>query len=226
MALAFGATGVLGLGEDWELQSTSPTVNRTRAEATGDEGDVIAATEHNAITGGSETYVYIGAETAFVAAIEAGSAWCGNVMQSLYVITSIAIDYSPCASGQRPKVTFTYRDGPTSDCRIYKTDVVLPTYVASSPSVPSLLSVTAGDAECQSSSFSLSCEFGFDLDDGGDYLAGETYKGMESITLNFVGTPTSVTSTGYTSTDSGATTNTAYPTTSFTYVKGVAHYVA
>ena len=229
-APVFGTTDVLALGADWEPQGNSPTSASTRATATGPDGDQVASTTHNEVESGTATYIYIGAETNFPAALAAASADVGDVVDTAtLIITGVSVDYSPCASGQRPVATFTYRDGPTAASATYVSALgaALPTYVASTPTVPTILSVTGGDAEVQSSSWSLQAQFGEDLDKDGEFLAGETYNGEETINLQFVGLPTSITSTGYDQTSGpgsntgGTASNTAYTTNSYTFVKGI-----
>jgi hypothetical protein len=93
--------------------------------------------------------------------------------------------------------------------------------------VPPILTVTEGDAEIQTSSIALVAQFGEDTDKDGEYLAGATYGAELTISHQWVGLPTSITSTGYDQT-SGPGTNTgaeasgtAYGTNSYTFVKGV-----
>ena len=227
-APVFGVSDVLALGADWEVQGNSPTLASTRATAPGANGDIAAETIHNAIESGTASYIYIGAETDFATALAAASADVGDVVDTdTLLIAGWSIDYSPCAAGKRPVITFTYRDGPTEASATYVSGSTLPTYVATTPSVPTILTITAGDAECQSSSVALTAQFGEDLDKDGEYLAGATYQGEETINLQFVGLPTSITSTGYQQTSGPGTntganaSNTAYGTNSYTFVKGV-----
>jgi len=228
-APVFGALDVLGLGSDWEPQGSTPSNAPTHAEATGSDGDVIAEKAHRNMETGTAQYIYIGAETGFIAAL--ASAWPGKLVDTdTLQITTVAIDYAPCAAGQRPMVTFTYRDGPTDDPPTpfwYATDLTLPTYVAANVDVPTILTVTAGDAEVQTASWQLDCQVGEDLDKDGEYLASQAYKGQEQISLQFVGTPTSITSTGWIQTagpgvNTGETkVNTGYGTAPYTFVRKV-----
>jgi len=195
-APTFGAADNLSLGAGWEPQGSDGALAQTRASQGGSTGDIIAETVHNAIHSGSTRYIYTGAETAFAAAIEAATAWPGNVLNSL-LITGLAIDYSPCAAGKRPVVTFTHRDGPSASLRQYKTVIVLPTYVAVAVSVPELLTVAGGDAEVVNAQWSIAAQFGEDFDKDGEFLAGAVYQGEETINLTFAGEPTSITSTGW-----------------------------
>ena len=229
-APAFGALDVLALGTGWEAQSSSASASPTRATATGNDGDIVASTTHNAIESGTATYIYTGAETDFATAIAAASADVGDVVDTnTLLITGYTIDYSPCASGKRPTIAFSYRDGPILASATYVTSLAasLPTYVATTPVVPDLLALTAGDAETTSSQYSLVAQFGEDLDKDGEYLAGNTYAGEETIELSFVGAPTSITSTGWDQTagpganTGGELTQTGYNTTSYTFIKGI-----
>lgn len=232
-APVFGVTDVLALGADWEPQSNSPADNSTRATASGDDGDIVAETTHNTVESGTASYIYIGLETNFPAAFAADSCDVGDLVDTNTLqITGIAVDYSPCAEGKRPVCTFTYRDGPTSAPAtpfVYSTDLTstLPTYTAANVVVPSILASTPGDAEIQTTDWSMTAQFGEDLDKDGDYLASQLYQGEETINMQWVGTPTSITSTGWQQTAGpGSNTgeeasNTAYGTASYTFVRGV-----
>ena len=230
-APVFGAIDVLGLGASWEPQNASPSNAPTHAEATGPDGDVVAETSHRDKETGTAAYIYIGLETDFVAALVAAAALPGQLVDSdTLLITQVAIDYAPCAAGQRPMVTFTYQDGPTAAPATpfwYTTDVTLPTYVAANVIVPGFLTPVAGDAEIQTSGWQIACQFGEDLDGDGEYLAGQSYKGQETINMQFVGTPTSFTSTGWIQTGAPgsntgeAVSNTGYGTSSYSFVRAV-----
>jgi hypothetical protein len=227
-APVFGVLDALGLGADWEPQSCSPTLAGTRATASGNDGDIVASTVHNNVESGTASYIYIGAETDFATALAADACDVGDIVDTAsLLITGWSIDYSPCAAGKRPVITFTYRDGPTAASATYVTTETLPTYVAASVAVPPILTVTEGDAEIQTSSIALVAQFGEDTDKDGEYLAGATYGAELTISHQWVGLPTSITSTGYDQT-SGPGTNTgaeasgtAYGTNSYTFVKGV-----
>jgi hypothetical protein len=151
------------------------------------------------------------------------------VASNTLTITGYTIDYSPCAGGKRPTIAFAFRDGPTAAKATYVTSLsaALPTYVATTPVVPDLLVVTGEDAETTNAQYGLAAQFGEDLDKDGEYLAGETYGGEESISMTFVGNPTSIASTGWSqtggpgSTVGGDLSNTAYDTNTYTYVTGV-----
>ena len=204
-APVFAASDVLSLGADWEPQGSDGAKNLTRATASGNDGDIVAEVGHNTINSGTATYIYIGEETAFAAAILAAAAWVGMVKNSL-LITGIGIDYSPCAAGKRPLVAFTFRDGPTSATHHYLTTLVLPTYVAGSVNVPDILTIAGGDAEVTNNQWGLTAQFGEDLDKDGEFLAGETYGGEETLNITTVGVPTSVTSTGWIETQAPSAT--------------------
>jgi len=126
-------------------------------------------------------------------------------------------------------VTFSFRNGPTAAPATpywYKTDLVLPTYVSANLIVPPLFTVSAGDAELQSCKWSLSIQFGEDLDKDGAFLAGNGYGGEETVNHRWVGVPTSITSTGWIKTGGNASgiaasANTSYPTNDYTFVRKV-----
>jgi hypothetical protein len=226
-APAFGITDLLQLGSDWEAQGVSGASAGTRAVATGDDGDQVASTVHNNIESGTMRYIYKGAQTDFPTAWAADSCDVGDIIAaSTLLITALALDFSPCAEGKRPICTFTFRDGPTAAKAIFITDQSIPTYVSATPVVPSILAVTLGSAEVINCQWSLTAQFGEDLDKDGEFLAGNTYGGEESITLTFVGKPTSITSTGWDQTSGpGATVgnekgNTAYDNYNYTFVRG------
>jgi hypothetical protein len=204
-APAHGATDVLTLGADWEPQGSDGAKSLTRITAGGNDGDIVAEDGITATNAGTARYIYIGEETAFAAACTAAACWPGMVLNSL-LITGMAIDYTPCAQGKRPVVTFTFRDGPTSADHHYLTALVLPTSVAGGVTVPDLLTLTAGDSETTNNQWGLAGTFGEDLDKDGEFLAGELYGGEETINLTTVGVPTSVTSTGWVETQAPSTT--------------------
>jgi len=230
-APVFGAADKLALGENWEAQGGSPNNAPTHAEATGPDGDVVAEVGHRNKETGTIGYKYVGAETDFVAALLAAGALPGQLVDSdTLLITQVAIDYAPCAAGERPLVTFTYQDGPTAAPATpfwYTTDLTLPTYVAANVIVPSFLTPVAGDAEIQTSSWQLACQFGEDLDADGEYLAGQSHKGQETVNMQFVGTPTSFTSTGWIpqgapgSNTGEVDSNTGYGTAPYVFVRKV-----
>jgi len=226
-APVFGVLDVLVLGTGWEPQSVSPTLTSTRATATGDDGDIAVETIHNAVESGTASYIYTGALTNFAAALVAASADVGDIVDTAtLLITGWSIDYSPCAAGKRPVITFTYRDGPTTAKATYVTTQTCPTYVATTPVVPPLLTATADSAEIQTCTIALVAQFGEDLDKDGDFKYGNTYGGEETITHQWVGLP-AITSTGYVQTsgpgsNTGANASgTAYGTNSYTFVKRV-----
>ena len=232
-APVFGVTDVLALSTGWEPQSSSAASAPTHAEATGGDGDVVAETTHRIKETGTANYIYTGAETDVVAAVLAAGALPGQLVDSdTLLITSVAVDYAPCAAGQRPMFTFTFQDGPTAAPTTpfwYTSDLGagLPTYVAANVVVPSFLSASADSAEIQTSSWSLACNFGEDMDKDGEYLAGQSYKGQETLNMQYVGGGVTFTSTGWQQTglpaaNTGANaSNTGYGTSSYTFVRAV-----
>jgi len=226
-APVFGTTDILALGADWEPQGDSPaTVVPTRVAIPGPTGDIVASTTHNPQTTSSTKYIYIGAETAFIAAFAAASCDVGDLIAATKFITGIAIDYSPCAAGQRPVVTFSWRTGPTTSPAtpyVYLTAQVLPTYAVANVAVPTIFSITAGSAEVTNAQWSLSCSFGEDLDKSGAYLDGNGYNGEEKIDLTFAGIPTSITSTGfqYVGGAQSTTQNNGYNQATYSYIRSV-----
>ena len=201
-APVFGVADVLALGANWEPQSNSPTSAGTRATATGPTGDLVAETTHNVIESGSAAYKYLDITVAgFAAAFAADSCDVGDLVDTnTLIIVGIDVDYSPCAAGERPLVTFSYRDGPTAAPAtpfVFLSALTLPTYTAANVEIPSILGMTLGSAEVTNAKWSLTMQYGADLDKDGEYLSGQGYMGEETITLDFVGTPTSITSTGY-----------------------------
>ena len=230
-APAFGVVNKLGLGVDWEPQNSSPASAGTRVKVNGPDGDQVASNVHNTIESGSQAFIYVGAEVDFAAAFLAAACNVGQLVATdTLMILGIAVDFSPCAAGKRPLVNFTWRDGPTAAPTTpfsYLTTLTLPTYVAANIVVPEILTMTVGDAELQNIQWSIGAQFGPDLDKDGEYLAGQVFDGEETLALTFVGTPTSVTSTGWDQTTGpGATTgeqasNTGYGQTSYGFSRGV-----
>ena len=116
-APARGTTDVLSLGADWEPITTEGALTAKLVEAGGANGDIIAEDVHDTVEAGNAKYEYIGAETGFIAALDAVTAWPGRLLATdTLLLGSVAIDFSPCAAGKRPIVTFgDLRDGPTSE---------------------------------------------------------------------------------------------------------------
>ena len=227
-APVFGAIDDLGLGADWEQQSGSPGTSSTRATAGGSDGDVVASNVHNAITTGSTVYIYVGASTDFPAALLADSANPGDILDTDKMVLNVAVDYSPCAGGKRPLVTFQWRANTVvADTPFWYASALttsLPTYTVANVDVPEIHDVTPGDAEVQVSSWEIGCEFGDDLDNAGDFLVGDAFNGQEKTSLQFVGTPTTVTATGWdlvTEPEDEVTVNTDYGTTTYNHEKSV-----
>jgi len=231
MALpATGATDVLDLGADWEPQNSGGALAQTPLRAGGANGDFSAEAAITPIESGTADYIYVGAETGFIAALLAAEALPGFLVATdTLFIKGVAIDYSPCARSERPLIKFTVEDGPTSAPAApyyYTSALTLPTYVAASPVVPALLTVTAGDAECINSQWSLTCQLGRSLTKAGAFLAGQGYQGEETLALTFKGVPTSITSTGWLQTAGIATklantANTDYPDHAYAFARKV-----
>jgi len=235
-APAFGVTDVLALGADWEIQSNSPASSGSRVTAAGPDGDVVAENTHNVVEAGTATYIYTqttAPATDFPAAFAANSCDIGDLVDSNTLqIVGISVDYSPCASGKRPLVTFSYRDGPTAApatpyVYVSALSTALPTYAAANVVVPEILVATLGSAEIQNSQWSMSAQFGEDLDKDGDYLASAIYGAEETVNQTFVGTPTSIASSGWQATTAPgsntgeATSNTGYGQSVYGWARGV-----
>ena len=228
MALTFGQADVLTLGADWEPQTDSGQKSKTRATATNGKGTIVAEKTHGAVSTRTAVYIYKGAETDLVDAIDAADANPGQAVNSLLVL-GVSVGYGDCKSGKLPKVSFEYTDQRTTDSQVFKPTVTLPSYTAGSPEVPTILTATLGDALPDDCTYRIGCQIDPDLDKDGDVLGGETFGGEESLDISFTGTPPSITSTGWSDTSEGApasTGNTAYPKASYSFVKGVAIYVA
>ena len=229
-APVFGITGVLAtdLGADWEPQSGDNSTAKTHAEAVGNNGDVVAENAHDSHDTGSETYVYIGDATdygsATTGALDAAGALPGKYLSTAAVtITAVEIDYSPCASGQRETVTFSYSAGLTADSAVYKCSLTTTlTTKQENTGVPTLFTNANTDSKCQSTTYRIGCEEGRTLDKDGEYLAGATYKGQEAVNSTYIGIP-SLTTTGWivTSEGNGAKSNTGYDTYPISAVKKV-----
>ena len=234
-APAHGAVDVLDLGADWEPQGSDGSKSSSLIEAGSSNGDSSAEKVITPTENGTARYIYIGAETGFIAALLAATALPGQLVDTdSLLILRVAIDYAPCAAGERPMVTFTFRDGPTAAPATpfwYTSDLTLPTYVAANLLVPTLLTVTAGDAECTNCQWDLGCEFGQSNNKDGAFLAGQAYKGRENIALTFKGVPTSITSTGWQELAAVAanianTSGTDYPDHPYSFTRKVARSVA
>jgi hypothetical protein len=222
-APAFGATDVLSLGADWEPQGYDEATAQARATAAGNEGDIIAESAYNSVKSGTARYIYIGAETTYGAALTGADAHPGKYLSTAaVVVTGVEVDYSPVASGQREVCTFTYRAGPSADCLVYT--VALATLATKPTAVPDLVTNSdSANSECTSARYSIQAQFGESLDKDGAFLAGTTYGGEETLTLEYVGTPTLVTTGWIATSDGDAKSNTGYNTTPVTLVRKIAH---
>jgi hypothetical protein len=224
MALAFGQTDVLSLGADWEPQTDSGAESKTRATATNGKGTIVAENTHGAVSTRTAVYIYTGAETDIAAAIDAANANPGQAVNSLLIL-SVSVGYADCKAGKLPKVSFEYTDQRTTDSRIFKPTVTLPSYAAGDPEVPTILTATLGDAVMDDCTYRIGCQIDPDIDKDGDIMGGETFGGEESLELSMTGVPTSITSTGWQITSTGAPSalaNTSYPKSAYSFVKGVA----
>ena len=238
-APVFGATDVLGLGADWEPIDSSGSLSRTNAEAPGANGDIIAETAHNATETGTARYHYVDAttpEAGFIAALLAAGALPGKlVATNTLMVLGVAIDYSPCAKGELPIVTFTVTDGPTAAPATpfwYTSALTLPTFRAANLTVPqTILANTPGSAEVINAQWDITMPHGRSLNKSGEYLAGEGYGARETLSLTWKGIPTSITSTGWIQTAGPSTklptkTNTGYPDELYTFTRKVARVTA
>jgi hypothetical protein len=228
MALTFGQTDVLALGAGWVPQSDSGAQSATRVTATNGKGTIIAENTHGAVSTRTAVYIYDGAETDIADAIDAAGANPGQAVNSLLIL-SVSVGYADCKSGKLPKVSFEYTNQRTTDSRIFKPSVTLPSYAAGNPEVPTILTATLGDALMDDCTYRISCQIDPDMDKDGDVLGGETFGGEEALDLASTGVISSITSTGWQQTSIGAPSalgNTAYPKAAYSFVKGVAPYVA
>ena len=218
-ATAFGATDVLSLGADWEAQDSSQSAAPERAEATGANGDKIASSTYAELNSGTVSYIYIGAETAFPAALVAASCGVGQAPNSL-LVNQIEIDYAPCAAGKKPVVTFSFRNDITSDSATYVPS--LATLTTTAFTVPDLFANGDADSECTSAKYTIRCEVGQDRGDDGAIIAGQTYHGEEQVDVEYYGTPTLTTTNWDDVTDPGlADSNAGYSTSSYSFVAGI-----
>ena len=217
-ATAFGGSDVLTLSTDWESQGKSESASPDRAEATGANGDSIASSTFAELQTGSCPYLYIGAEATFLAALTAASAHVGQAANSL-LITQIEIDYSPCAVGKKPIVTFSYRNDITTSSNVFLPTATLTTTAFT---IPDLLANADGDSDCTSAKYTIRCEVGQDRDADGAIIAGATYHGEEQLDLEYYGVPT-LTADGWDDvTDPGTNdSNSEYSTSSYSFVKGL-----
>jgi hypothetical protein len=235
-APAFGATDVAGLGADWEPIDSTGNLAKTNATAEGGNGDDIAETAHNAIESGTARYHYIGAETGFIAALLAASALPGMLVATdTLIVLGAAVDYSPCAKGERPILSLTLQDGPTAAPATpfwYTSALTLPTYVSANIIVPqAILAGTAAGAEMINAQWSLEIQHGRSLNKNGEYLAGQGYGGRETLTLTSKGIWTSITSTGWSQTAGPSTklltkSNQGYVDVTYTFTRKVAQVTA
>jgi len=205
-APTFGAADSLALGTGWEPIETDGSLQQTNATAAGAKGDDIAETTHNPIQSGPVKYHYTGVETGFIAALLAAGALPGKLVatNTLQILT-VGLDYSPCAKGELPIVTFQVHNGPTSAPTTpfwYTSALTLPTYTGGANIIvpQAILTATLGSAEIVNVAWELTCAAGRSLGKTGNYLAGQAFGGRENLTLTLKGIATSFTSTGWSQT--------------------------
>lgn len=198
MSITFGTADILSLGENWKVLSSEYTIGRNVATAADEYGDVIAAQTHGDIISGRCQAKYFGNVEDFVTLLSDVSLkrLVGSVVTigSVKVtLTEIAIDYSPCASGQKPVVSFAFRSGQSSASAEYTPTLTLPTFGNSIPHIPELFSNSGADSEPRSVRYTLRANFGQDIDNTGNIIAGATFEGVEEVTMEYVGVPMLVT---------------------------------
>lgn len=191
------------LGEDWEYQGTDGGTNSYgHAEAEGNNGDVIAENTHSGHETFNETYIYNGDATdygtATTGALDASDALPGKYQTTANaVILAVAIDYSPCAKGQRERVTFECSRGMTADGAVYKPSLTTALKTKQeNDGVPALFSNSATGSKCIDAKYRLECQEGRDVGADGTYLCGSNYKGQEQVNAKYKGKP-ALTTTGW-----------------------------
>ena len=213
------ATDLFSLGADFKEQNSSNDDQATLAQAQGANGDNCANQLHgemNVVTG---NYIYTGAtafwpDTAGVVLMPRP----GQIRNS-WMITSVAIGYT---QNNWPTVAVT---GHNHDTNAHDTDLAV-----YSPSIalgagfgcPDLLTNTAAaTSQAVSESYTLAADH-VEADNAvGDHFAGATLNGKETLSSEYVGTPT-LTDTGWYLTSSPAgDSNTEFDTTSVSYEKPV-----
>ena len=212
------AADVLSMGSDWEAQNKSEATNKDRAEATKADGDFLASDPYGSLKTGTVSYIYIGSGASLSAALVTANAWPGQIKNSL-LITQVDVDYAPCAQGQKPMVTFSYRGDITTESAAWISSLTLP---LGTGAVPDLLTNSDADSECTSAKYTIKCEVGVNRGDDGEIIAGLPYHGEETLELEYYGIPT-LTTTGWddTTNPGAADSNTEYSTSSYSFVKGV-----
>lgn len=228
----FGTGGFLAndLGADWIWQSSDGAESQQVATATNGDGDGFLQQEYDAHSTGSETYHYNGTDGSYNGTAGA----CASFLPGKYLstaavaLTGVDIDYSPCASGQRETVKFSWSNGLSADSRTYEMTPTLPTK-RENDGVPELGTNANADSKVQSSSYSITCLEGRSLNATGTRFAGATYDGNESINETHVGLPAMTFAAGWkvTSKQEGsgeaAKSNTGYDTRSITATKSIVH---
>lgn len=216
-----GATDVFSLGSDWEPQTSSIATALEKATASGADGDIVAETTFGSNKTVSAPYIYVGAETALSAALDAAASAAGAQVgqkPGTYCITGISADLTPMGEGKRAVITFTGVDGFSADSNIYKPSI---TVTLTMGAIPDLLTNSDADSECTSAQYEISAPFGTDKDADGDILRGKTYGATETLSLGYYGVPTLVTTGWQQTSDTAEDSNSEYSTTSYSLSKGV-----
>jgi hypothetical protein len=183
------AEDLLLLGDDWEAQSSSLATPLNRATSTLNNGDIDLSDTYGSVDNVSVPYKYVGAETAFAAALTAASARVGEVTAGDFIVLGYGIDYSVAGAGESPVITFTARDKPGTwepdySCDpIYDASVVLPTFPCG---IPDLLENSDSDSSLTSETYTIAAQFGVDMDDVGEEIAIGLYGAEETLALKVI----------------------------------------
>jgi hypothetical protein len=214
--LAVGGPGgidVLALGGNWVAISDSLTPKQNVVHTPGATGDVILSDTWGSDTEGTVTYRY-NAETNI--SDDASLPLVGSTTNS-YKVTEMKVDYSDT---ERPTVVFTIHNhtanGHDADGATFTPTIDLPGTFG----CPELLT-NSNSTTCapKKASYTIKAEH-VDVNDGdGDHLVGADYGGMETLSLDHVGTP-SLTTTGWVVTSTATSrSNTEFTTVSTTLEK-------
>lgn len=203
------ATDLFSLGGDFQAQSSTNDDQESVIHALDGNGDVVASDTHGSMNSVSCVYKYTGAATLWTTTTSELIPKPGSIQNS-YIVTSVQVDYSPT---DWPTVTITGHNhdenAHSADLETFSPSITL----AGARGCPDLWTNADTDSAPTSVTYTIACEH-VDVDDGsGDHLAGDTYRGMETISAEYVGTPSLTTTGWYVSSSNAGDSNTEFDTT-------------
>lgn len=213
----FNPESKFGGFEGWEIQQSNPTTGKDRAQALGADGDEIASKLHNTKTSITENFVAVedGAVIPSVGAIAGG-----------YHIDSISVTLSN--TGFATMSVTGHKHGSTVHpaCRTYTGTLATVAAIFGAPATVPCATIPTG-AGVRSVTYALAVNHIDELNNVGEFLAGDNYDGNETYTIELCDNGVLTAKDGWDETSiGGGQGNTAAETATGTFVKHLAHNAA